>query len=258
MLNVCAIYNLYDEDFWLPYSVASIYDAVPKIFFVLNHKSWYGSQNGQESTKNCIKSLADPQKKFSVIEGLWNSEDEQRNFNLKLAIQNQFQAALIIDADEIYETSQVTEMFQHASRNPEIDCWHIHWVTYWKSVKFRIDPLEGYQPAVLLMPESCRYVETRNPLGRKHALIPPSCAICHHMSYALRDEQILRKHISFSGHSQSSVQGWFETVWKAWDSNQWLENLHPVNPTDFKRAVPVTVDILPKTIRPLFEGIGLP
>ena len=258
MPSMCAVYNIYNEDYWLPYSVASIYSAVDQILILVSDTPWYGSAIDQKETFTCIESLADPEKKIRVLRGSWSSEPEQRNTSLAAASVLEASYALIIDADEIYHSHELMNARTYATAHPDVDCWHINWITYWKSVRHRIDPLESYQPVVLVKLGQVAYVETRNPVGAKHQLIPPEIALCHHMSYALSNERLTLKHISFSGHSQSAYESWFETKWNAWDKNPHIEELHPNTPSTFMRAVPMPKELLPATIRDLYDGTGLP
>ncbi len=255
--GICALYCVYDESYWLPYSVRSIYESVQNIFIFLNSKPWYGPARDQSSTKDCIQSLADAQNKIRVLEGTWNSETEQRNHTLAIAQVSGFKYGFIIDADEVYTAEHVAAMFEYAASRPEVDCWHVRWFTYWKSLRYRIDPPEPYDPAVLIKLGTVGFIETRNPVGAKHDLIPPLVCMCHHLSYAIPDERLKHKHIWFDGHSQSARAGWFENVWKRWDSDHNLNNLHPNNPSQFQRAVLQSPELIPPVLQEAYLKGGL-
>lgn len=258
MPPLCALYNIYNENYWLPYSVASIYSVVDQIVILVSEKPWYGPELDQGDTLQCIESIADPEKKIRVLRGAWSSEAEQRNTSLAAASVAGAAYALIIDADEIYHPHELTQARALAASRADVDCWHINWITYWKSVRYRIDPLESYQPVVLIKLGQVGYLETRNPVGATHALIPPDVALCHHMSYALSDERLALKHISYAGHSQTAHATWLETKWRAWDKDPEIQNLHPNNPETFARAVAMPKELLPTAIRDLYDGVGLP
>jgi len=258
MPPICAVYNIYNENYWLPYSIASIYSVVDHILILVSEKPWYGPEVDQSDTIRCVNSLPDPETKIRVLRGAWSSEAEQRNTSLAAASVAGATYALIIDADEIYHPHELAQARSLAASRSDVDCWHINWITYWKSVRHRIDPLESYQPVVLIKLGEVGYLETRNPVGANHALIPPGIALCHHMSYAISDERLAFKHISFSGHSQTAYASWLETKWKAWDRDPLIENLHPNDPRAFARAVAMPKELLPAVIRDLYDGTGLP
>lgn len=254
----CALYNIYNENYWLPYSVASIYSTVDVIIILVSEVPWYGSKVDQRDTFKCIEALHDPQKKIKILCGIWPSEVEQRNFSLAVASNLGAKEVLIIDADEIYHSNDIIKAREFTASQKDIDCWHINWITYWKTVRYRIEPIESYQPVVIVNLGSVGYVETRNPIGAKHALIPPEVAICHHMSHALSDERLALKHISVPNHSQTAYSSWFNEKWKAWDINHEMTDLHPINPSEFKRAVPISRELVPAIIHKIYDGTGLP
>ena len=138
-------------------------------------------------------------------------------------------------------------------------CWRIWWYTYWKSAHYRIDPPEPYNPSVLVKLGYGGFAETRNIASANPAVIPPTIAMCHHMSYARSDELILKKHIAAPGHSQTMIDGWFENVWRRWDSDPTLTDLHPVNPAHYQRAVRQAPQLIPEILREVYESeSGLP
>ena len=88
--------------------------------------------------------------------------------------------------------------------------------------------------------------------------MPPGICICHHLSYALSDDRIARKHISFDSHSQSAYDGWFKSIWQAWDTDQSIANLHPNTPPPFGRAVTQPREALPEILHQVYDSGGLP
>jgi len=255
--RTCALYCLYDECYWLPYSYGSIYEHVEKIYFFVSKSPWYGPTRNQSTTFETISALPDPQDKTEIIEGDWSKEIDQRNYSLAIAQVDGFSYGMVVDADEVYDSRQLHSALSHVASHPEVQCWHIRWYTYWKSLLYRIDPPENYNPTVFIKIGTCGFVETRNPLAEKHELVPPHICMCHHLSYAIPEERLRSKHISFSGHSQSAYSEWYEKIWKAWDNHHELENLHPNNPPQFKRAIPQLVETIPEILKPVYLKGGL-
>jgi len=62
----------------------------------------------------------------------------------------------------------------------------------------------------------------------------------HHLSYCGPDERIVRK-ITTWGHKDEVLQGWYERVWKAWDSNPLLRDIHPTHPQAYGFAERIEV-----------------
>lgn len=243
-----ALYVLYHDDIWLPYSYASIYESVGAIYFFVARGPWQGPPEDNSSTLKLLEALPDPGRKKRILRGDWKSEAEQRNFSLAQATVDGFRYGVIIDADEVYDAAVFNQMCNFAARRPEVDVWHMRWITYWKNAGFRIHPIESYQPPLFAKLGSCGCVEARNLLGSRHELVPPEVGLCHHFSYARSNELILRKISSFS-HAHQLVPNWYHDVWLAWDHDNALKNLHPVTPELYQQAVVQPREMLPAVVR---------
>jgi hypothetical protein len=248
-MKIAALYCVHGEERWLPFSMRGAYDAVDSVHFLISSRRWYGPPGDNRPLLDAIRALPDPLRKIRILEGEWSEETVQRNFSLAAAQLDGSDYGLIIDADEIYDRRQLRAMLDFAVSYPEVECWHVRWFTYWKSLRFRIDPIEPYDPPALVKLGTCGFYETRNPVAAKHALIPPELGLCHHLSYVRSDEELRRKHIFFPGQPQSMQPNWFENVWQAWDRDHDLRNLHPVNPPQFQRAVPQPLELVPEVLR---------
>lgn len=250
--KIAAVCCVYDDTDWLIPTVQSVYPAVGAYLFFVNERPWAGSPTDNSSTLKALAALPDPEAKIRIIRQDWADEVAQRNFSIAYSQHLGFEYSMVVDADEIYHTEQLQRIIELVTRTPQIGCWHMRWFTYWKSPLFRIDPIEPYDPPVFLKHGTGGYVETRNFRSHSHELIPPELGMCHHMSYARSDEQIHRKLAMFS-HSHQIIPGWFENVWKKWDKNPNLENLHPVNPPHYRRAIRQDPAILPKVLSPQWQ-----
>lgn len=260
MTQVAALYCVFDYDGWLETSIASIYEQVSSIYLIVSDRSWHGQEGDNVELFEHVYRLVDPQRKIKLVQGSWNNEIDQRNFSLACAIADGHEYALIIDSDEIYEGSQIASAVQLATSSPEVEVWHVKWFTYWKSVRYRIDPLEPYDPPVLLkLNNQGAFVEHRNYLAKNHQLIPPEICLCHHLSY-VRSEEVFRKKHIFSqghdgqGHAHSARLNWYKDVWLAWDNDHSLTDLHPVNPPWYKRAVEQHPELIPSVLRPFYAA----
>jgi hypothetical protein len=247
--GTAALYCIFGDTSWLEQSYHSVYPCVEKIFFFLSSSPWYGSAHASEVDPQALALLPDPQKKVETISGDWKSETDQRNYTLAYAQAHGYEYGLIIDADEVYDSAQLTNAISLAHQQRDVAVWHMNWFTYWRSPDYRIDPIEPYQPPILIHLGYAAFVETRNAIGAKHELIPPTTCMCHHLSYALTDEALRRKHIMQPGHSQSAYPEWYESKWCAWLQDPNLTNLHPVHPPWFERAVRQPEELKPSVLR---------
>ncbi len=250
-VSFAAVCCVYDDDSWLPLALESVYSSVDAIFVLISGKPWNGPPGNIQGTLNTIAAFPDPQLKLRVVHGSWGSETEQRNAGLKLLEKEGFDYCFIVDADEIYDPVELQRMMEMVSKNPQIACWHMTVLVYWKSVRFRVDPPEGYKPPVFVKIKEGFFRENRLVEAPTRALIPIQVGVCHHMSYARTDAQIKRKITTFS-HVHEMQPGWYERVWLGWNKNPQMEDIHPTHPGAYKRAVPVGKNSLPPVLRRVF------
>lgn len=247
--GTAALYCIFGDTSWLAQSYASVYPCVDVVYFFLSSSPWYGDSRPSEVDQEALKALADPQAKVEIVHGDWTSETDQRNYTLGYAQAYGYEYGLIVDADEVYDSTQLAAAISLAHQRRDVAVWHTNWFTYWRTPDYRIDPIEPYQPPVLIHLGYAGFVETRNAMGAKHELIPPAVCMCHHLSYALTDDALKRKHIMQPGHSQSAYPGWYESKWCGWVNDKTITDLHPVHPPWFQRAVPQPEELKPAVLR---------
>lgn len=243
-----AVYCVYDDDSWLGDSFASVYDACTSVLFLVGDEPWHGRPTSNTRTLEVIAQLPDQARKVRVIRGAWATETEQRNAGLEILREAGVDYCFVVDADEIYDEAALARMMRFAAGHPEVACWHMTWDTYWKSHEWVIEPREPFKPVVFVKVGAARFIEHRNVGGEAHALVPPDVGFCHHMSYARTDEQVLKKITTFS-HADEIRGGWFEKVWKGWDQDHALRDLHPTHPPAYGCAAARSADALPPVLR---------
>jgi GT2 family glycosyltransferase/predicted SAM-dependent methyltransferase/predicted O-methyltransferase YrrM len=243
-----AVYCVYDDDVWLTKSLSSVYCCCDRIIFLIGDRPWHGNRSDNNSTLRCIQNFPDPHRKIQIIYGTWENEADQRNAGLQLVKKEGHDYCFIIDADEIYDSAQLKNMMIFATTHPEIECWHMTWDTYWKTPSFKIEPREPFKPVVFVKSDGARFTENRDVSGNSHGFVPPEIGFCHHLSYARSDEQVRKKIATFS-HAQEIHTDWFQSVWKAWDADHLLLNLHPTHPPAYRQAVYQPIIALPPVLR---------
>jgi len=251
-VKIAAVICVYDDISWLPQVVESAYEACDKIVFLVSNHPWNGEPGDLCHTVDTIAAFKDPANKMDLHRGDWMSETYQRNFGLKICESFDCELCFVLDADEVYEPEQLLEMFRIARNTPQIDCFNVSLLTYWKSPRYRIDPPEPLQPPALVRVGKTSFRHNRAVDAETYALIAPEVAVCHHLSYARTDEQILRKLATFS-HADELVPHWYENVWQKWDTNPSLRNLHPTHPAAYGRAIETSRAALPACLQSYWE-----
>lgn len=252
-----AVICLYEDDTWLEAAVESAYDACERVWLLVGDAPWNGDPTDQSALLARVASLADPQGKCRLVRGHWPDEAAQRNAGLALVAEAGLDYCLVLDADEVYEPAQLARAMAIARENPQVDCWRVPCLTYWKSHRYRIDPPEQVAAAMFVRVGSGRFVENRVFDAGRHMPFPADIVVCHHMSYARTDEQVLRKVTTF-GHARDVVPGWFDNVWRRWDHDPTLENLNPCWPAAYRRAIEQPSAALPTPLQrrlPALAGV---
>jgi hypothetical protein len=247
--GVCCVY---DDDEWLPVMVEACYPALDRLVFLVARHPWNGESSDNVRTCDAIAACCDPENKIAIVRGDWPTEAIQRNAGLEMCAAEGMKYCFVVDADEIYDPAALKLIMALALSRSEVDIWHVSLFTYWKSYRYRIDPIERYKPAILVKVGSSRFFENRVIQAGAVGVIPKQVAICHHMSYARTDDQVARKIARFS-HARELRPHWFDQVWKRWDGEPELEDLHPVDPSKYKRAVRQEVRLYPPALKLRYE-----
>ncbi len=187
---------------------------------------------GEDGTRGILEEAG-----IRIIEGGDLPEHERRNKALDIL---GVDYCFIVDADELWEPEMFQEVENAVTHTPGVEAVLSETYTYWKTPEWRIDPPEPHK-ATILVSKKTRFNNCRlhnsvfSILVKKHI---------HHYSYVGDDVRIKQKlaHLGAPGIAELHpiIPGWFENVWKKWDENHELENLHPTHPECYKRAVRVT------------------
>lgn len=246
--RTAAVCCVYDDVRWLEPSAASVYDSVDRIFFLISDTPWHGNKGSNSTAVEAVKNLPDPEGKLGLIEGSWASETEQRNSGLQMLRDEGFEYCFVLDADEVYDRGGLKRLFEFAFEERYVPAWRIRMWTYWKTKEFRVDPPEPYQPVVLVRADCTQFTDKREITPNPSRNIPENICMMHHLSYARSNEEVLRKITTFS-HVDQVVSGWYENVWKGWDRNPELQNLHPCWPECYRSVRRVSEEELPEVLR---------
>jgi hypothetical protein len=254
--RVAGVCCVYDDERWLKYMMDSVYHEIGALFFLVGDSPWNGELTSNAQTLRTVESYPDPEEKIHIIRGNWDSETEQRTVGLEIVKQAGFELCFVVDADEIYDPVVLRAMIGLALSKPQVGCFLMTCLTYWKSHRYRIDPPEYYKPPIFVRcgqnsELNGYFVERRHATAKYVGAIPPNFGVCHHLSYARTNEELKKKLASFS-HAHEVRPNWYDEVWLAWDKSPQMENLHPVYPEAYKRAVMVTDEQLP----PVLRGLG--
>jgi hypothetical protein len=251
MTGMGAVCCVYDDCTWLALAIESCYAAVDRMFFLMNDHPWNGTGDDNIATLHVIRSCPDPENKLNIIHGDWVDEASQRNAGLEFCRRAGLSYCFVLDADEIYDPATLAVLSKIAMAS-NVGVWHIFNVTYWKSYLYKIDPPEPMTVPLIVHVETAGFVKSRIANASSMRRFPRQLGVCHHMSYARSDGEILKK-ITRSTRAGEMRRDWFANVWLEWDGNHELTNLHPIWPAAYRRATLQNPAEYPPVLRRIYD-----
>ncbi len=220
--NVAVALCVHDDTEHLA-STLSSFESVPDRYVFVSKVPWAGQAGNWKEAQLIAKEA-----KCKVVTGDWTSEHDHRVAAFSQLTKDGFTHALIPDGDEVIEPALLETLLKIAKEDLA-DRVYVEWDTYWKDPYHVVRPREGFTPCMLLRLDRIELLGLRNFGGGRSLLLNGSYGIVHHLSYAGSDERIARKVTSWS-HRDEVVPDWWEHIWKGWDREKRLANLHPTHP----------------------------
>lgn len=239
-MRIVANYTaFYGADF-IEYSLSSIYDYVDKIQIALGEKSWPNTlgdrlltriDNIEEKIDHFMKNK-DPKGKITLFKGIWADDTEQRNFLLS-KVYDDFDYAMIIDTDEVWDTPQIKRLIDFLKyadkyRVPFNVC-AVGLLHYYRSLFYRAE-FRGQQVIYIYrLEDDIEHRWIRHPGFKKKDVEPliyqiPDCYY-HHFGYAY-PSKIIKNKTRYWGHNAEVQDQWFEDIYTKWSPDK--EMIGPV------------------------------
>lgn len=271
-LRVCAQILYFDCDDLILRAITNCAPFVEAIFVAFSEKPWskYNSSarlNYRNPSRLEVLNSSPYFEKLVVVQGEWHSEEDQRNQCIDLARKLGFDVMVIQDADEFYTPAAYATNLQEIAKRPGFDYYRNQWICFWKTPKLALVnryPIHYgnmmYAPSyrrTLLGFNACFALNLRRQVRFRDRRMVSGMwfmvsGICHHLSYVLSDEQLLRKLGTWGHSAQVDAARWYRTKWKSWRSG--CRNLHPIGRIEWVEAVPYDGE-LPREIAD-FEPVG--
>jgi hypothetical protein len=148
-MKLAAIYNVFDAEELLPYSIQSIKHMVDEIVIVYQTVSNCGNKHPNDSFDNFISDLGVEHLIHytpKITNHPYDSEINERNkrgIGCKRAMELGCTHFLFVDCDELYDTDQFLQAKEQIIQN-DYDSSACQMATYYKSPTYRLTPNEEY------------------------------------------------------------------------------------------------------------------
>lgn len=220
---------------------------VDKIYVAYSDLPWTYNPDARTKYRNTtdknILKHSKYQAKIELIEGVWDTEEEQRNSCLEKAKADGFDYLLIHDADEYYTQHDYAMNLKHIECNPEWELYATPWCSFWKNLDYVIHDADGseilgYPEFAINLHKDVKFVRARTTSAKERFILK---GLCYHLSFVYSDDEVYKK-ISTWGHAhQFNRDKWYQNKWIKW--NEHVRNLHPIEPAAWKRAVKFKGDL---------------
>lgn len=208
---------------FLPAVVGQLLKATDRCAIIRSRRSFSGASAA-------LDPLPPFDPRVEVLEGEWANAHATRNAGLDALSDCDY--VFTIDSDEILLDGDLDQLRALCGRN-QYHAIGSRLYTYWKTPEYRIDPPEVLVALMAVRP-SVRFVNDRRIVDGE--MVYARNVWCQHLSYVRTDDE-MRDKLRLFPHAHEVVPGWFERVWRAWDENKRMTNLHPTHPANYYRAV---------------------
>jgi hypothetical protein len=245
---------LFGQDKWIMRNLMNAYPHVEKIYVAYSEKPWNYNPNARNQYKNSFdinlirnSEFAD---KVVIIEGVWDTEEQQRNACAEQAAKDGMDYLIIHDADEFYFDKDFRNLKKVIEENPDFDYYKVAWHCFWKSFNYVLldaqgDDITGYPEFCINLKKGVRFASKRRPNRPYHKIITKDNGVCYHGSYVLTNEELLEK-INTWGHTNDfNKDQWYKEKWLKWTEES--TDLHLVSPSAWSKAKRFTGE-LPEVI----------
>lgn len=245
--KIAVMILFYDCEQFILKTIENCAPHVDKIFITYSPEPWSRyNKNARNNFKNNVnpKILNDSKyiNKIQLIEGVWDTEEQQRNDCLKIAKEEGFDFLIIQDADEFYLPEEFKKNIDEISNCPDFDYYRNPWYFFWKNTKNIIVNWHPffYNNNIWIIPRkntkfgysACFAINCKKDVWFKDKRLPNSkkylmlSGICYHLAYVLSDSQLINK-LNTWGHShQVNINRWLRVKWYGFKKG--VKNIHPI------------------------------
>ena len=206
-------------------SIKALENRVPAYVFV-NNLPFFGEPSDTSKLIEVAKEAG-----AIVITGEWSNEVDHRNAAAQHLKGQGFTHAVIVDGDEIIESSLLDAMLE-VVKYGFAERIYVYMDTYWKTPEYVIRPRERLTPCMLMDLHKTQFTMVREVSGGRGLFLGPDYGVMHHLSWAGPEERIRRK-LETWGHAQEVQPGWYNRVWRGWDQDKLIRGLHPTHPNAY-------------------------
>lgn len=240
----------YKQEEYISYALRSVAPFVDHVVVMYSAARFATSRTAErfgtpDRTRGIVSEACQTYPNIEVVEGVWNSEPEERQDALCHLRRRKVDACLIVDADEIYPNGMVQRVVAEVERrNHPGAVYYARYVTCYRRFDYVVESDHRSAIAVHLDEDTEFVRRPRRPTGPRLDL--PDDIFFWHMGYVLTDERMWEKIHTFS-HAHEVLPNWYEEKWLKWTPG--TRNLFRKAPASrWPRTLAIDPRILPKVL----------
>jgi hypothetical protein len=167
---------------------------------------------------------------FDVVE--YGAENQHRNHIRQYS--NGYDLVLTIDADEVFEPSELTNALEYAYNNPQRYYGIKGYINFWRSFNYAC--YDGFRP-----------IRIENLAANNNDQNHECPLTIYHFSTA-QSEPVMRYKYKIFGHASEIKPDWLNSIHYAWTPQNQLQDLHPVS-YNLWNAVPYAKHNMPEFLK---------
>ncbi|MCH7903466.1 MAG: glycosyltransferase [Armatimonadetes bacterium] len=241
--GVAAVYRLHADSAFLADSIAALEGRVP-VFVFVSRLSRCGEPGDWEEAAAIAAGAG-----AEVIEGEWVSEDEHKRAAIAELKSRGYSHALIPESDEVLDSKLLGHLLAIAE-NDLADRVYAMSDAYWKTVEYVVRPREDTPRCILVDLYSADHTSLHDQQRGRRLVLGEDYGLIHRLTFVGSDDQV-RDRLDCWSDNDELVSGWWQSVWRSWESNKCLRNLHPTRPESFRFAERIEV---PQVLADLMNG----
>ncbi|MFH0731792.1 MAG: hypothetical protein V2A72_02590 [Candidatus Omnitrophota bacterium] len=253
------------------YSMHALYSHVEKIVVAITDTPQTFSvlwRYKPEITPEFIKKYPDIGRKIEVIKGSWGPNLIDRN-TLKFEARHcnaildyvrgknpELNYLIILDTDEILTDESIAGLKKAILMHPEAYAFKMCYKNYWKGLHYVAEGKYHSATVCIKITPDIKFSDVNvREINKKPVIALGENIYYHHLTYALSTKKLLIKIRTF-GHANTIRKNWYRDVWKAWDNNKSIANIHPLfDGSWWEKAIRINDSEVPQLLRqhPYFQ-----
>ncbi|MCA6379549.1 MAG: hypothetical protein IM606_16935 [Cytophagales bacterium] len=240
----------FNSHHFILHTLANCVSHVDKIFLSYSPSPWsvynkdalndFKNQSSLDIVRQSIN-----YSKVEIVQGVWETEEAQREACRLIAQEQGYDFLIVQDADEFYLPEDYESNIQLMVENPQYEVYQTPWINFWKSTRYALVHKQHLGVSNTLYSTCPLFaINLRLPVKFESRRVPKNSTsvfqlkgICFHLSYVFSDIDMFIK-ISTWGHAHQVNKNWFKWKWLAWHFDK--RNINPFCSVDWVKAVPFT------------------